>query len=395
MRILHTGDWHLGKKLEGRSRLSEQKLFLEELEKICTDENIDIIIVAGDIFDSPTPPVEAEKLYYESLKKLSNKGRRAVVIISGNHDSGDKLLASDAFSKEFGIIIFGKALEKKKCGKYGEFEISEAYEGAVVLKKENKELFINALPYPSERTLNEVWKKEGKEAVAYSKRIGEILRKSHGHKREGLKSIIISHLFTLGAVNEGSEREIELGGAMAFDLAQCPECDYIALGHIHRPMEFKDYNCCYSGSPIEFRVSESHFDKCVFVKDLDTMELKKINLKKHKEIKRYMSYGIEEAIQKSKDLADENQWMYFYIEADRPLKSNEIREIKKNKNIVEIIPRIKWEEENEEEFRDYGEGDIKEAFCAFYKKERNIEVEASTLEAFLSIAGEVSEDEAN
>jgi exonuclease SbcD len=393
MRILHTGDWHLGKKLEGRSRIGEQALFLEELEQICIRENIDIIIIAGDIYDSPNPSVEAEKLYYESLKKLSNQGKRAVIIISGNHDSGDKLLSSDAFAREFGILIFGKPLEKKDCGFYGKFEVVEAYEGAILLKKGTEELFVNALPYPSERTLNEVWDRDAKES--YSEKIGDILKKSHSYKKEGTKSVIVSHLFTLGAENEGSEREIELGGAMAFDLSKCPNCDYIALGHIHRPMEFKKYNCCYAGSPLEFRVSENKFDKAVFVKDLDTMELKKIPLKLHKEIKSYMCRSIEEALLKSEELMDKEEWIYLYIECDRPLKSSEIRKIKKNKNVLEIIPKIKRDEKEIYEVEDYSDKNIKEAFCAFYKREREIEPSTSTLEAFLSLVQEVDNSETN
>jgi len=392
MKILHTSDWHLGKKLEGRSRLEEQKLFLEEIKKICNIENIDILVVAGDIYDSPHPSSEAERLYFDSIKDLSNKGKRAVIIISGNHDSGDKLLVADSFAKEFAVISFGKPLEKKECGFYGEFQIIESYEGAIVLKKENKEIFINLLPYASEKNLNEIWEKGDGEQKAYSKRIGELLFKSYQHKRKELKSMLVSHLFTIGANNEGSEREIELGGSLAFDLQDAPKYDYIALGHIHRPIEFKKANCVYSGSPMEFRISESKFSKCVYIKDFDNMELKKIPLKNHKEIKAYTLYSIEEAIEKAKYLENENQWIYFYIECNRPLQANEIKEIKKNKNIVEIIPRIEWEDDEEFLIDNYTGENIKEAFLAFYKSERNISPEPSTLDAFLELIQEVEHE---
>lgn len=392
MKVLHTSDWHLGKKLEGRSRIKEQKLFLEEIQKICDKEEIDILVVAGDIYDSPNPSSEAEKLYFDSIKKLSKKGERAVIIISGNHDSGDKLLVADSFAKEFAVISFGKPLEKKECGYYGSFQIVESYEGAIVLMKGNEELFISLLPYTSEKNLNEVWDKRINEQKAYTKRIGELLFESYGHKRNNLKSMLVAHLFTLGANNEGSEREIELGGTLAFDLKDAPNYDYIALGHIHRPLEFKKHNCVYSGSPIEFRISESKFSKCVYIKDFNTMSLKKIPLKNHKEIKAYTFYSIEEAIEKAKELEYKNQWIYFYIECERPLLPIEIKEIKKNKDIIEIIPKIEWEEEENFLVENYTKENIREAFLAFYKKEKNISPDSSTLNTFMELIQEVENE---
>ena len=78
MKILHTADWHLGKNLEGQSRLDEQQEFLNDFVKIVEDNNIDLVIIAGDIYDTSNPPARAEKLFYDTLKKLSKKGERPV-----------------------------------------------------------------------------------------------------------------------------------------------------------------------------------------------------------------------------------------------------------------------------------------------------------------------------
>lgn len=391
MKILHTSDWHLGKKLEGYSRIDEQKKFIDEIIDIADREEVDMVIIAGDIYDNPHPSSEAEKLYFEGAKTLSNKGQRAVIVIAGNHDSPDKLLASDTLSKEFGIITFGRPLEIKETGSYGQFEVIESCKGGIVLKINGEELFVNALPYPSEKTLNEVWEREDEERT-YSQRIGEILAETHSNKREDLKSIIVSHLFTIGSQKDGTEREIELGGSLAFDLNHLPQSDYTALGHIHKPMVFKDKNCVYSGSPMEFRISESKFDKKVFIKDLDTDELKEIELKIHKEIKAYTLFSIEDAIEKSKELMDSNQWIYLYIETDRPLTGKETREIKRNKDIIEIVPRINWQDNDEFSIEEYNLENIKEAFSNFYKKNRNIEVSEDTYNAFLGLIGEVEDE---
>lgn len=107
MRILHTADWHLGKTLEGRSRLEEQAEFLDELNQIVKDEHIDVVVMAGDAFDTVNPPARAEQLFYESLSALSDKGKRQVVVISGNHDNPDRLSAASPLTNEQGIHLIG------------------------------------------------------------------------------------------------------------------------------------------------------------------------------------------------------------------------------------------------------------------------------------------------
>ncbi len=82
MRILHTADWHLGKNLEGQSRMDEQEEFLNDFVKIVEDNNIDLIMIAGDVYDNPNPPARAEKMFYDTLKRLSKNGERLTLVIS-------------------------------------------------------------------------------------------------------------------------------------------------------------------------------------------------------------------------------------------------------------------------------------------------------------------------
>lgn len=86
MKILHTADWHLGKKLDRFPRIEEQVLVLEEIINIAEKEAVDLVIIAGDLFDNFNPSVEASDLFYKTLKKLANEGKRPVIAISGNHD---------------------------------------------------------------------------------------------------------------------------------------------------------------------------------------------------------------------------------------------------------------------------------------------------------------------
>ena len=114
MKILHTSDWHLGKKLEGLKRIEEQKKFIDTLEMIVREEEPKVILIAGDIFDTPNPSSEAESLFFDSFKKLSGSGKRAIVIIPRYHDSPERLSACKNLASDFGVIIYEKPFEKKE-----------------------------------------------------------------------------------------------------------------------------------------------------------------------------------------------------------------------------------------------------------------------------------------
>ncbi|MEB9897801.1 exonuclease subunit SbcD, partial [Bacillus cereus] len=133
MRILHTADWHFGRTLEGRSRLQEQAAFVDELVALTEEERVDLVLIAGDVYDSVNPPAAAEQLFYEAAARLSDGGRRPIVIISGNHDHPERLSASAPLVGERGVFLIGQpTLEAVvvPCARTGE------------------EAVIAALPYP-------------------------------------------------------------------------------------------------------------------------------------------------------------------------------------------------------------------------------------------------------
>ena len=107
MKILHTADWHLGNGLQDFQRLQEQRDVLAEIIQIANREDVDLILVAGDLFDTFNPDPKAEDLLYSTLKELTANGRRTVVAIAGNHDNPDRIEAQDHFGRECGIIFAG------------------------------------------------------------------------------------------------------------------------------------------------------------------------------------------------------------------------------------------------------------------------------------------------
>ncbi len=108
MKLLHTADWHLGKRLGDYSRLAEQRAVLDEICAIAEAEAVDAVLIAGDLFDTFNPPNEALELFYRTVHRLSSDGARAVIAIAGNHDSPDRVEAPDPLARECGIFFVGR-----------------------------------------------------------------------------------------------------------------------------------------------------------------------------------------------------------------------------------------------------------------------------------------------
>lgn len=387
MKILHTSDWHLGKKLEGLKRIEEQKKFIDTLEMIVKEEDPKVILIAGDIFDTPNPSSEAESLFFDSLKKLSTSGKRAIVIIPGNHDSPERLSACKNLARDFGVIIYEKPFEKKEVGKYGDFHLIKSSEGGITLDIEGEKIFIYSLPYPSELSLNEEFDEEN----SYSKRIGEILKKGVEGVPSDIPKIIMTHIFITGSEGDGDEKAIELGGARGVALEDLPEVDYIALGHIHRPIKYTNKRAYYSGSPIEYRLTENKFAKKIFIANIKgglSTEVKEIVLENYKPIKNYEVNGIDEGVAFSQKMMDSQEWIYLKIHTDTFIPNHLLKEIRKNKNILEIIPVTKNGEVTLDSVVDYGDLDIKNAFVEFYKSFDEGEPQEETIDLFMKFLGD-------
>ena len=156
MKILHTADWHLGKRLQEYPRLEEQKEVLQEIVDIAEKEDVDLILLAGDIFDSFNPNHEAVELLYKTLKKLSNNGQRPIIAISGNHDSTQFIEAPDPLAREMGIFFYSKYDSQIPAGQLDNgIQILQSEAGFVELKLPKYEFPVRILlaPYANELLL--------------------------------------------------------------------------------------------------------------------------------------------------------------------------------------------------------------------------------------------------
>lgn len=401
MRIIHTSDWHLGKHLEGKSRLEEQEKFCEDFINIVEENNIDMIIIAGDIYDTGNPPAKAERLFYKTVKRLSDGGRRAVLIIAGNHDNPDRLSAASPLAYEHGVIIQGLPKSIAVTGEFGGFKIINSKEGLIELEMNDEKAVILTLPYPSEKRLNDIYSEDVDENEMqrnYSEKIGQIFDKLQENYREDTINIAISHLFLTGGQECDSERPIQLGGSYAVSPMHLPKkAQYIALGHLHRPQKFtKELNAFYSGSPLQYSKSEINYSKCVYMIDIkpnDKPIVEEIYLKNYKPIEIFKCSSIEEALDLCNEHKEREIWAYFEIETDRILTQSEIKEMKKLiPDIIEIKPIIKGNDEDENMINDMKEKSLGELFVEFFKNTHDLEPGEEIKDLFLSLMNE-EEDE--
>ncbi|HZG16749.1 MAG TPA: exonuclease subunit SbcD, partial [Candidatus Bathyarchaeia archaeon] len=277
MRILHTADWHFGRALEGRDRRFEQTAFIDELCQIVEEKKVDLVLIAGDVYDSVNPPAWAEELFYDALERLAAEGKRGVVVIAGNHDQPERVRAAAPLAYKHGIVLLGLPKETPFVGTAGGDEtervrIIEAGPSWLELALPGipHHAVIIALPYPSESRLKELISEsftQEEMQQAYSERIGKLLAEYAQKFRTDTVNLVTSHLFVMGGMETESERPIQIGGALTVSPSAFPQnAHYVALGHLHRLQKLSDAPLIrYSGSPLAYSFSEAGQSKAVVI----------------------------------------------------------------------------------------------------------------------------------
>lgn len=399
MRILHTADWHLGKSLEKRSRIDEQKKFLDDFIEIAKENDIDLVIIAGDIYDSSNPPAIAEKMFYDTLKKISDNGKRLILIIAGNHDNPERLVASAPLAREHGIIMIGTLKTIIDTGNYGRHKIINSGEGFIEVEINGEKAVILTVPYLSEKRLNEVLYKDmdsDEERIkSYSDRVFSLFDSLKDNYREDTINLLVSHLFAMGSEEGGSERSIQLGGSYIVNCECFPkEAQYIALGHVHKPQLVPGTNkkARYSGSPIHYNKKEISYNKKCFVVDVKANEeanVKEVYFKVYKPIEIWKCENFDDALLKCEENKDRECWVYLEIKVDRYMREDEIKKLKElKKDILEITPIIENIHRDDESAISLSEKSFEELFIDFYKKERMGEPDKEIIDLFLNLVYE-------
>lgn len=360
LKILHTSDWHIGKRLVSRDRLQEQAEVLDEIVEICDKEEIELVLVAGDIFDTYTPSAEAEELFYEKIKKVAGENR-AVLLISGNHDDGVRLSAAAPLAEEYGIYIVGNdrtaALRK---GKTRKVYPTRGGKGYIVFENGSQSAYVALLPYPNEARF-----REEKSELSYVDQMEKWLQEGMADNVDNLPTVLMAHIFVAGGSVSQGERDIELGGARAIPVSKLPNCQYIALGHLHKKQHMGSAHCYYSGSPLQYAFDEVA-DKSVKVFDLTAdgvQNLRDVPLTKGKKLIRLEAGDVQTALELLAKYPD--NYVELTLILTQPLTSADNKALNANDNLVSLVAEIHGEESLEFESRK-GLSD-EELFDMFYK----------------------------
>lgn len=262
MKILHTSDWHLGQSLFGRKRNDEFQRFLDWLRQIIADEQVDVLLVSGDVFDSGLPSNQAQAMYYRFLRDVSAGSCRHIVITAGNHDSPSFLDAPQALLSAMDIHVIGSALAPE--------------EEVLLLHDESghPQLIVCAVPFLRDRDLFKA--APGDTADQRDRLLADGLREHYRRCAEqaellrhgtDIPIIAMGHLFTTGGLtlDDDGVRDLRIGSLGQVDAEVFPAAfDYVALGHLHVPQVVRsDERIRYCGSPLPMGFGEARQQKQV------------------------------------------------------------------------------------------------------------------------------------
>lgn len=407
MKILHTSDWHLGKRLEDFSRIEEQQSVLLEICEIAEREQVDAVLVAGDLFDTFNPPTEAVDLFYKTLKRLSNNGRRPVIAIAGNHDSPDRIEAPDPLARECGIIFAGYPNSVVP-----EFELESGLkvlrseEGFLELKLPGITAPLRLLltPYANEFRLKTYLGQDNSEEelrTVLQKKWQELAEKYCDNKGVNL---LETHLFVVKKGDELPEEPadekpiLHVGGAQAIYSENIPEqIQYTAIGHLHRMHRVDSVPCpvYYSGSPLSYSFAEANQKKYVLLVDAEPEKVARVQgleLTKGKKLLRKRAEGIVEALQWLAE--NPNCLVELTMVTDTYLTAQERKQLSAAHNgIVTIIPEVK----NASEFSGGNKKSIdltktmEELFTDYFRHEKGQDPNAEVMKLFTEILAENEE----
>ncbi|WKN50590.1 exonuclease SbcCD subunit D [Nocardioides sp. Arc9.136] len=250
MRILHTSDWHLGRSFHREEMLVHQAAFADHLLEVVESERVDLVVVAGDVYDRALPHVDAVRLADDVLVRLA-ASRARVVVSSGNHDSAQRLGFSSRLIDAAGVFI----------------RTDPAGVGTpVLLEDEHGPVAVHALPYLDPHAVAAPWELPRR---SHEAALTEAMARVRADlaTRPGTRSVVLAHAFVAGAQPSDSERDISVGGVSIVPTTLFDGIDYVALGHLHGRHVLTD-RVRYSGSPLAYSFSETDHRKGSWLVDL-------------------------------------------------------------------------------------------------------------------------------
>lgn len=250
MRFLHTADWHIGRRLHGFDLADSQADAFNQIETIATNEQVDGILLAGDLYDRGMPSEESVGQLNKMIEQLNLTDQIPIYAISGNHDSGIRLSTG---AQWFRATDF-----------YMATDIKEAFDPITV---GNTQIFL--LPYFEPFAAAQYF--DDDTIVHLDQAVARAVEKMKTLFDPDKKHILEAHFFVSGSATTDSETQLTVGGLASVPLSTLQDFDYVALGHLHGRQALQADNASYSGSPVKFSLSEANQEKGVYILDTETM----------------------------------------------------------------------------------------------------------------------------
>ncbi len=250
MRFLHTADLHIGKRVNEFSMLEDQEYILRQILKTADKEQVEVVLIAGDVYDKQVPSAEAVRLFDWFLTQLNSR-KLPVFVIGGNHDSVERLSFGAQIMEESGVYL------------------TQSYDGKVVpvrLEDEYGPVNLWMLPFLKPAMVKRFFPEQ--DIVTYQDALETVIGHMELNREE--RNLLIAHQFVTGAVTGGSEDSVEVfvGGVENVDASVFADFDYVALGHIHRAQSAGGEQIRYSGTPLKYSFSEIRHEKSVTIAEL-------------------------------------------------------------------------------------------------------------------------------
>lgn len=352
MRILHTADWHLGKKLDNFLRIDEQKAVLTEIITIAEEQNVDLVIVAGDLFDNGNPGNDASELLYKTLKRLARNATVPVIAIAGNHDSPSRVNVADVLARENGIIFIGYPTDEVPVFNLeNSFSVVRSAVGFIELNLPKFDYPVRILhtAYANEMRLKECFS-ENKQLSLQETLAAKWMLLCNEYCLDNGVNLLTTHLYMAkrGSVLEDEpdgERPLMIGNADVVYSDTIPsEIQYVALGHLHRYHDVgSNQPAIYSGSPLAYSFSEAGQQKYVSIIDIEpnkVPEIQQIKLESGRQLVRKSFETVDDAVFWLEQ--NPNTLVELTLVIDEYLKSDDRKHIlQSHDGIIHLIPKVK------------------------------------------------------
>lgn len=379
MKILHLADLHIGKIIFEQSLLEDQEYMLNKIIEKIKAENIDAILIAGDVYDRSIPQADAIDLLDRFLNILIKELKKKVFIIAGNHDSKERLGFGNKIFENEGLFI-----SSKYEGKIKKVELQDEY----------GKLNIYMLPFIKPI---EVKKYFDDETLSYDETIKKIIEKEDID--ESQRNIILTHQFvtSIGEEVERTESEVlTLGGTDNVDISNYNKFDYVAIGHVHRPQRIGRDTARYAGTMLKYSFSEVNHKKTMPIidfKEKGNIDIKLVELKPLRDM-REIKGPIEKLLENYEE-ENANDYIRAIITNEEPVYDaiGQLRRIYPNVLKLEvqnskILSNIEFKTENLQKVKSKSEVEL---FNEFYKFQNNIELNVEQKNLIQEVVKEIKE----